>query len=75
MTSEYGLSGSVWTADTERGVDLVRQAGTGTYSVHTFSMDMMGPSGGYENSGLCREFGPEGYGEFLEHRMIQVGTR
>ncbi|WP_433547887.1 aldehyde dehydrogenase [Streptomyces sp. CA-294286] len=70
--SEYGLSGSVWTADTEHGVDLARQVRTGTYSVNTFSMDMMGPFGGYKNSGLGREFGPEGYGEFLEHKMIHL---
>ncbi|MFI0979116.1 aldehyde dehydrogenase [Streptomyces sp. NPDC021093] len=70
--SEYGLSGSVWTADVEHGIDVARQVRTGTYSVNTFSMDMMGPFGGYKNSGLGREFGPEGYGEYLEHKMIHL---
>ncbi|MFD3514055.1 aldehyde dehydrogenase [Streptomyces sp. NPDC058657] len=70
--SEYGLSGSVWTADVERGVEVARRVRTGTYSVNTFSMDMMGPFGGYKNSGLGREFGPEGYGEYLEHKMIHL---
>ncbi|MEU8886292.1 aldehyde dehydrogenase [Streptomyces sp. NPDC048442] len=70
--SEYGLSGSVWTADVEHGIDIARQVRTGTYSVNTFSMDMMGPFGGYKNSGLGREFGPEGYGEYLEHKMIHL---
>ncbi|RII16988.1 Geranial dehydrogenase [Streptomyces sp. YIM 130001] len=70
--SEYGLSGSVWTADTERGVDIARRVRTGTYSVNTFSLDMLGPFGGYKNSGIGREFGPEGYGEFFEHKMIHL---
>ncbi|MES9519330.1 aldehyde dehydrogenase [Streptomyces capoamus] len=70
--SDYGLSGSVWTADTERGVDIARQIRTGTYSVNTFSLDMRGPFGGYKNSGLGREFGPEGYGAYLEHKMIHL---
>ncbi|MFF8727627.1 aldehyde dehydrogenase [Streptomyces sp. NPDC015171] len=70
--SDYGLSGSVWTADVERGIDIARQVRTGTYSVNTFSLDMLGPFGGYKNSGLGREFGPEGYGEYLEHKMIHL---
>ncbi|MEU5197005.1 aldehyde dehydrogenase [Streptomyces scabiei] len=70
--SDYGLSGSVWTADDERGIDIARRVRTGTYSVNTFSLDMLGPFGGYKNSGLGREFGPEGYGEYLEHKMIHL---
>lgn len=70
--SDYGLSGSVWTADTERGIDVARRVRTGTYSVNTFSLDMLGPFGGYKNSGLGREFGPEGYAEYFEHKMIHL---
>ncbi|WP_409236063.1 aldehyde dehydrogenase [Streptomyces sp. PA5.6] len=70
--SDYGLSGSVWTADTGRGIDIARRVRTGTYSVNTFSLDMLGPFGGYKNSGLGREFGPEGYGEYFEHKMIHL---
>ncbi|MFG2131601.1 aldehyde dehydrogenase [Streptomyces sp. NPDC048751] len=70
--SDYGLSGSVWTADVAHGVEVARQVRTGTYSVNTFSLDMLGPFGGYKNSGLGREFGPEGYGEYLEHKMIHL---
>ncbi|POX46625.1 aldehyde dehydrogenase [Streptomyces sp. Ru71] len=70
--SDYGLSGSVWTSDVERGVEVARQVRTGTYSVNTFSLDMLGPFGGYKNSGIGREFGPEGYGAYLEHKMIHL---
>ncbi|QHA04351.1 aldehyde dehydrogenase family protein [Streptomyces broussonetiae] len=70
--SDYGLSGSVWTADVDHGIEIARQVRTGTYSVNTFSLDMLGPFGGYKNSGLGREFGPEGYGAYLEHKMIHL---
>ncbi|QEU94669.1 aldehyde dehydrogenase [Streptomyces kanamyceticus] len=70
--SDYGLSGSVWTADVERGIDVARQVRTGTYSVNTFSLDMLGPFGGFKNSGIGREFGPEGYAEYFEHQMIHL---
>ena len=73
--SDYGLSGSVWTADVEHGIDFARRVRTGTYNVNTFSLDMLGPFGGYKNSGLGREFGPEGYGEYLEHKMIHLPGR
>ncbi|MFJ8232482.1 aldehyde dehydrogenase [Streptomyces sp. NPDC094448] len=70
--SDYGLSGSVWTADPERGIAFARRIRTGTYSVNTFSLDMLGPFGGYKNSGLGREFGPEGYAAYLEHKTIHL---
>ncbi|GGT45887.1 aldehyde dehydrogenase [Streptomyces kurssanovii] len=70
--SDYGLSGSVWTSDVEHGIDFARRVRTGTYNVNTFSLDMLGPFGGYKNSGVGREFGPEGYGAFLEHKMIHL---
>ncbi|MFJ4711982.1 aldehyde dehydrogenase [Streptomyces sp. NPDC088785] len=70
--SDYGLSGSVWTADVAHGIDIARQVRTGTYNVNTFSLDMLGPFGGYKNSGVGREFGPEGYSAFLEHKMIHL---
>ncbi len=70
--SDYGLSGSVWTSDVAHGIDIARRVRTGTYSVNTFSLDMLGPFGGYKDSGVGREFGPEGYAEYLEHKMIHL---
>ncbi|MBW5485975.1 aldehyde dehydrogenase [Streptomyces bambusae] len=70
--SDFGLSGSVWSGDAERGIDFARRVRTGTYNVNTFSLDMLGPFGGYKNSGVGREFGPEGLSEYLEHKMIHL---
>jgi aldehyde dehydrogenase (NAD+) len=70
--SDYGLSGSVWTADTDAGLDVARRVRTGTYSVSGFGMAWNGPFGGYKDSGLGRELGPEGLEEFLESKTINL---
>ncbi|WP_433350181.1 aldehyde dehydrogenase [Microtetraspora malaysiensis] len=69
--SDYGLSGSVWTADTEHGMDIARQVRTGTYGVNMMNtMEPSSPFGGYKASGLGRELGPEGLSAYLEYKSI-----
>ena len=68
--SDYGLSGSVWTADAERGLDVARRVRTGTFNINTFSLDPVAPFGGYKDSGVGREFGPEGLAAFCELKTI-----
>ena len=70
--SEYGLSGSVWTKDIDRGIEIGRQVRTGTYNVNGFIIDFGSPFGGYKASGLGREFGPEGIACFTEHKSIAI---
>lgn len=69
--SDYGLSGSVWTSDVERGIEVARQVRTGTYGVNSMAtIDVQQPFGGYKASGIGREFGPEGLTAFLETKTI-----
>ncbi|RCG32166.1 aldehyde dehydrogenase family protein [Sphaerisporangium album] len=69
--SDYGLSGSVWTADTEHGMDIARRVRTGTYGVNMMNtMDPSTPFGGYKASGIGRELGPEGLAAYLEYKSI-----
>jgi betaine-aldehyde dehydrogenase len=68
--SDYGLAGSVWTADAERGLDIARKVRTGTYGVNQYLMDFSSPFGGFKASGIGREFGPEGLGQYLELKSI-----
>jgi len=70
--SDYGLSGSVWTADLDRGVDVARGVRTGTYTVNGFGMEWSAPFGGFKNSGVGRELGPEGLGAYLEAKTINL---
>jgi aldehyde dehydrogenase (NAD+) len=69
--SEYGLSGTVWTTDTEHGMDVARQVRAGTYGVNMMNtMEPATPFGGYKASGLGRELGPEGLSAYLEYKSI-----
>jgi betaine-aldehyde dehydrogenase len=69
--SEYGLSGSVWTADVERGLEVAKGVRTGTYGINAMgTMDMKAPFGGFKSSGLGRECGPEGLSAYLETQTI-----
>jgi len=70
--SEYGLAGSVWTGDVDRGLDIARRVRTGTYGVNQYTMDFIAPFGGYKASGIGREFGPEGLEEYLELKSIAL---
>ena len=68
--SEYGLAGTVWTADFDAGLDVARRVRTGTYGVNTYTMDFAAPFGGYKTSGIGREFGPEGLAHYTEVKSI-----
>ena len=68
--SEYGLAGSVWTADMGKGMDIARRVRAGTFGVNQYTMDFIAPFGGYKASGIGREFGREGLEEYLELKSI-----
>ncbi|MEU8123157.1 aldehyde dehydrogenase [Spirillospora sp. NPDC049024] len=68
--SDYGLGGSVWTSDVDHGVEVARRIRTGSCGVNMYTLDPNTPFGGYKNSGLGRELGPEGLHAYLEHKSI-----
>ena len=56
--SEYGLAGSVWTSDIERGQRFSTQIDSGIVWVNTWlHRDLRTPFGGVKNSGVGREGG------------------
>jgi aldehyde dehydrogenase (NAD+) len=72
--SDYGLAGTVWTADQEVGLDVARQIRTGTFGINTYTMDFAAPFGGFKASGLGREFGPEGLAQYTELKSVYLST-
>ncbi|OBK92642.1 aldehyde dehydrogenase [Mycobacterium asiaticum] len=58
--SEFGLGGSVFSADEDRATNIARAVQTGTIGVNYYHPDVGSPFGGVKSSGLGREFGPEG---------------
>lgn len=70
--SMYGLGGSVWTRDADRGEAFARTVNTGTIGVNAYNNDPVAPFGGVKASGLGRELGPEGLSAFQETKTIYL---
>jgi acyl-CoA reductase-like NAD-dependent aldehyde dehydrogenase len=69
--SDYGLSGSVWTADAARGLDVARRVRTGSFGVNQpYTMDPAAPFGGIKASGIGRELGREGLEGYVDLKAI-----
>ena len=71
--TEYGLAGSVWTADTERGHAFAQRMDTGIVWVNTWlNRDLRTPFGGVKQSGVGREGGAWSLNFFSELTNICV---
>jgi acyl-CoA reductase-like NAD-dependent aldehyde dehydrogenase len=73
--SDYGLAGSVWTDDTDRGLDVAARIRTGTFGVNQgYTMDPFAPFGGVKGSGYGRELGREGIDGYTDTKSIAVAA-
>ncbi|WP_028654468.1 aldehyde dehydrogenase [Nocardioides sp. J54] len=70
--TDYGLGGSVWTADPERGEAFARKVRTGTIGLNHYVNDPTAPFGGIKSSGMGRELGPEGLVAFQNLKTIYL---
>jgi len=74
--SDYGLAGSVWTDDTDRGLAIAARIRTGTFGVNQgYTMDPFAPFGGVKGSGYGRELGREGIDGYTDTKSIAVAAR
>ena len=71
--STYGLSGQVYGKDAAAAIDVARRLRTGAVNVNTAVFSAYAPGGGYKQSGLGRERGPDGIREFQEVKHIAIG--
>jgi len=73
--SIYGLSGSVWSADRDRALAVARRIRTGMVSLNGAPQAFGTPFGGYKQSGIGREMGPEGLASYRELKSIALGAK
>ncbi|QIP87351.1 aldehyde dehydrogenase [Streptomyces sp. Tu 2975] len=73
--TEYGLSGSLWTRDVARALRVSRAVRAGNLSVNSHSsVRYWTPFGGYKQSGLGRELGPDALTAFTETKNVFIST-
>ncbi|HEX7742923.1 MAG TPA: aldehyde dehydrogenase family protein, partial [Sphingobium sp.] len=73
--SDYGLSGGVHSGDPQRAMRIAKRIRTGTIGINggmSIAVDL--PFGGYKQSGVGKEWGMEGFEEYLEVKVIAVGS-
>lgn len=73
--SPYGLSGSIWTGDVGRALRVARAVDAGNLSVNSHtSVRYWTPFGGFKQSGLGRELGPDAAMAFTEEKNVFLAT-
>jgi aldehyde dehydrogenase (NAD+) len=72
--TEYGLSGCVYSGDVQHAVAVASKLRAGQVHINGASVDFTAPFGGYKKSGNGREWGVEGFEEFLETKAL-MGAR
>ncbi|MEV5980434.1 aldehyde dehydrogenase family protein [Streptomyces sp. NPDC052114] len=73
--TEYGLSGSIWTRDVGRALRVSGAVRAGNLSVNSHSsVRYWTPFGGYGQSGLGRELGPDALTAFTETKNVFIST-
>jgi acyl-CoA reductase-like NAD-dependent aldehyde dehydrogenase len=73
--SAYGLSGSIWTRDLGRALRVSRAVEAGNLSVNSHaSVRYWTPFGGFKQSGLGRELGPDALDAFTEVKNVFLST-
>jgi acyl-CoA reductase-like NAD-dependent aldehyde dehydrogenase len=70
--SGYGLGGSVWTSDHDRGLAVAKQIKTGTIGINGYLPDPTAPFGGVRASGIGRELGPEGLAAYQAQQSVYL---
>ncbi len=71
--SAYGLSAGIWAGDYERAVELAARLRAGTVWINNWhQVDPSLPFGGYKQSGVGRELGPDALDDYTEVKHVHL---
>lgn len=68
--SDYGLGGSIFTSDPDRAEKLARRIETGSVGINFYGSNLAAPFGGWKDSGIGMEYGPEAIGAYVRMKSI-----
>jgi acyl-CoA reductase-like NAD-dependent aldehyde dehydrogenase len=68
--SKYGLGGSIFTNDADHGEAVARRIETGSVGINFYGSNLAAPFGGWKDSGLGMEYGPEAIGAYVRMKSI-----
>jgi len=74
--TDYGLSGSIWSQNLGRALRVARAVESGNLSVNSHSsVRYSTPFGGFKQSGLGRELGPDALDAFTDLKNVFISTK
>ena len=70
--SDYGLAGTVRSADHERGLDVTRRVHSGSFGINHYTYDMNSPATMIKATGLGLKFGPEALASYQRFQTVYL---
>ena len=68
--SPYGLGGSIYTSNPDRAEQFARRIETGSMGINFYGSNLAAPFGGWKDSGIGMEYGPEALGAYVRMKSI-----
>ena len=66
----FGLAATVWTSDSQRGLEIARRTRVGTFGINLYVPDLGSPWGGRGPCGTGSAYGPEGMDAYLATKSV-----
>ena len=68
--SVYGLGGSIFSSDPDHAEQVARRIDTGSVGINFYGSNLAAPFGGWKDSGLGMEYGPEAIGAYVRMKSV-----
>jgi aldehyde dehydrogenase (NAD+) len=68
--SPYGLGGTIFTSDPDHGAEVASRVETGSMGVNFYGSNLAAPFGGWKDSGIGMEYGPEGVSAYTRLQSV-----